>query len=216
MMRCCLVGLLAVVATTAVGCTDADPIRLSLDGDVVVGDALPPLDGALDAGFDDDTGVSDDASNTPDGATDAADAQMRSDLGLVGVPVDDAGATDSGIDPLCSAASTATVAESDLAAQAPALDGRVITVIGTATVGAVRCTSRSCSPEDPCCNDCTASVRVGEAVLVESPCFPMPGCTGTECGVVCRPPAPPLGGTAQYRGIIRVAPSLRLELIVVE
>lgn len=213
-MRCCLVGLVTVTATM-LGCADADPIRLSLDGDVVVGDALPSPDVALDASFDDDTGVSDGADTPVDASVDAAtDAGL--DLGAKDAAVSDTGVVDSGVDPLCSAASTATVAAADLAAQAPALDGQVITVVGTATVGAVICTSRPCSPEDPCCNDCAASVRLEDAVLVGSPCFEMPGCTGTECGVVCRPPAPPLGGTARYRGVLRAVPSLRLELIAVD
>ena len=185
---------------------DDDPIRLSLDGSFVFGDAQPADAESIDAGELIDTGEINDAGPMDD---DAASMDAAPDAPA------DAGFTDTGIPALCGATSTVTVSADDVPSMATELDGQLIIVVGTATAGAVVC-PQSCTPNDPCCEDCTAPVLVGDIELSESVCFSSPGCLGNACLLACQPPAPPISEMARYLGVFRAGPPLRLELIDVE
>lgn len=153
---------------------DPDP-----DGNVLVSDArvdggadLGPLEAGMDSGAD---GTVDDGG--PDGAPDAD-------------PID-AADEDAGLDAgtICDEAPVASFTATQAVAALSTHRGRVIEVIGTATAAAINCTDRACPPQTPCCNACVGGVSVDQQVLLgPSPCLSFaPGCSGDECGLVCRP-----------------------------
>ena len=194
------------VSLVIFGCAgDDEPIRLSLDGSLVTGDALP-ADAEPDAETAPDAGPSDDQDAATAGDATADDASNPADATATDAGTADAGTTDAGPPALCSAPSEATVAAIDVPSMAARLDGQIITIVGTATAGVATCTTRPCPPDNPCCNACSAAVFVSSVTLVESACFERPTCVGNECILACQPPAPPIRGTARYRGVLRADP----------
>ena len=206
MFRAALGALVAVL-----GCTD-DIIPSSPDVALTVGDAMP----GPDLGSGADAAAPDSA--TPDSSP-SADSGLSPDTGDpsdsgavdVGFSSDAAPAGDTGT--ACDEVAVARLNASDLAGQAGTFDGRIVTVVGTATSAAPQCTTRPCPVEDPCCNDCTASLRIGAADLIESVCFTDVGCSGNECTLSC---APATALELEFRGILRAGPPIQLELIAIE
>ncbi len=205
-----LVALLASAALVA--CSDTPlPPPGQLDGSFLVGDApaapdavardgAPRLDGALDGGTDLD-GDLDDGGPTGDGAI--RDGAVISDGG----PTGDAGPPDP-----CTATASVTVTATAALARAAELDGWVVDVVATATLAAPDCTAAVCAPEAPCCNTCSAEVRLdGQLPLRAGRCAPRVGCSGDECNLVCTPPV--LGFPQTFRGVVRSAPTPGLELM---
>ena len=127
--------------------------------------------------------------------------------------------TDAGVDSGVSSGDCAAIMpttqidEDDLAAQVQSLNGTVIAVVGTATVGEQRCSSIPCPLDNPCCNTCSAELTIGGVALGESDCFMAPGCTGNECELTCRPNE---AGDAIYIGVVRAGPPATIELVRVE
>ena len=165
---------------------------------------------------------------SPDATFIGADAQAPRDAGPrdvdAGGPVDagiemDGGALDAELpdaqDP-CLAPAVETLTASTATAAVPRLAGKVVALVGTATTTALECTDRACPPEDPCCNECTARIRVGPVRLAASECFAVsPSCMGDECNQTCRPPL--LGLEETFRGVLSTAaPDLQLLLHGVE
>lgn len=198
-----LPSLLLLLLVSALGCADDDGNGDPFDGNYIVGDASP-LD-PTDAGPRDlapadalsDTGTS---TSTPDAG--AADGEVQ-----------DSEPADLGADP-CAATPELTLTASAAVAQGAALSGRVVAVNGQLEAGPPTCTERACPTEEPCCNGCTAELLI-DGLLPASPseCLPIVGCTGDECGLVCRPAA--LGTPETFVGYLRQSAggSVRLELI---
>lgn len=113
----------------------------------------------------------------------------------------------------CDVVPVAVIPAEELADRAAALDGEIIQVVGAATTGTVRCTLRPCTMDDPCCNQCEAPLLVGGAEMIESGCFPAPGCVGTECGLEC---SPPRDVETRFVGVLHVGPPLTLKLLDAE
>lgn len=195
-----LVGLALAFAAATGACSDDSAARdAGPDASFISGDAGP---GDEDGGAEPDAGPHDGGAELDAGPPDAADA---GDL--------DAGQTD--VDP-CLAEPIETLPATAAADRAGALAGQVIALTGTATRTALDCTERACSEEDPCCNDCTARIRVGEVLLAESVCFAAaPACEGTECSQTCRPPL--FGLPQTFRGVLSTStPDLELLLYSVD
>lgn len=197
LVSCLTLGMLLAA------CADdpIDPPDDFLDGNVVVGDARWP-----------------DATPRDTGATDALDgggldADARGDPADTG-GLDADGATDAGS--RCEQTPEATLTASSAASEAGMFDGRVVDIVGTATVAALTCTEIACPPEMPCCNRCVAGVQIDALVtLATSTCTARVGCEGDECAQVCTPPI--LGFPQTFRGVLRDAPggpTLELERVL--
>lgn len=119
-------------------------------------------------------------------------------------PPGDAGLLDSGVSDagnVCiDSVVTATVTASTAVANLDALEGQFIRLIGTATTSDVRCTDIACPVENPCCNECTADVRIDGILVVTSTCTDNVGCQGTECLLICAPPI--LSTEGSFEGIL--------------
>lgn len=167
-------SLLVGLVVAGCECGEDPPPDDVFDGNVIVGDGPVAKDGGRDSAVDADLldGATD--SGTPDGGT--ADAAL------------DAGPQDGGT--ICDEMPVATLSATAAAAELDTYEGMVVAVTGTATQGETICTEMACPPDSPCCNTCTATVSIqGVLPLRDSACFtPGPGCSGTECGQVCRPP----------------------------
>ncbi|MCC7386803.1 MAG: hypothetical protein IT384_33515 [Deltaproteobacteria bacterium] len=167
------------------------------DSTVIVGDARPrdataPSD-AADAGGARDADPADTDAAGP-GGEDAADG--------------DALGGDTGV--ACDPPSDATLTASSALSALGTWDGHVVDVVGTATATAQTCTDIACTPANPCCNRCTAELRIDHLLpLAPGPCAASVGCTGDECGLVC---TPPVFGVQTFRGVLRSSPA-RLELV---
>ena len=158
-----------------------DPI-VAPDASMLVGDALPIPDAdSADIGF-------------------APDAD-------VGFP--DVGFIDGGT--ICDETPVATVTATAIADRAAILDGQLVVITGELVANEPRCTDIACPPDNPCCNTCSATLRIGPAMVTPSDCFAAAGCTGTTCAIVCRPPT--IGLPGRYRGILRAGDPVTFELI---
>lgn len=112
----------------------------------------------------------------------------------------------------CLAPSAFTLSATEAAAQSEVLAGQLISLTGTATRTGLNCTDRACPEDNPCCNDCTARIRVGDVLLQTSECYTSDlRCAGSECSQTCRPP---LFGLPQvFRGVLSTStPDLELLL----
>lgn len=211
-----LVALVAGAALGgAAGCADTPPPS-QLDGSFVIGDGAAP-DARSPPDARPDTGSTDAA---PDDGAVAADATAEEDAGHEGLdalprdggPSADAEALDGALPDPCARTATITRTASAVVAEAAALDGLWVDVVATATIGPVNCTRRACTPEDPCCNTCTAELLLdGLFPLVAGACAARVGCAGDECNLVCTPPV--LGFAQTFRGVVRSAPRPHLELV---
>lgn len=195
--RAWLVALLLLLGITR--CTDGtNGPGDSADSSVIVGDARPrdavgPSD-AGDAGGARDADPADTDAAGPGGqdAADGADA-LGSDTGVA-----------------CDPPSDATLTASSALSALGTWDGHVVDVVGTATAAQETCTEIACTPANPCCNRCTAELRIDHLLpLASGPCATSVGCTGDECGLVC---TPPVFGIQTFRGVLRSSPA-RLELV---
>lgn len=173
------------------GCADDDGSNDPFDGNFIVGDASPP-DPPAEAGLlDARPGL--DAEPNETGLDDA-------DGGAPEVGPLDAEPEDAGPDP-CEVEPEEVLTASVAVAQGAGLDGRVIEVRGRLETGPPQCTERACGVEDPCCNACSASLAIDGVLLVgPSECIENVGCTGDDCGLVCRPAA--LGAEEVFIGRI--------------
>jgi hypothetical protein len=186
-----LLAFLALSLGPACACDeipDPDP-----DGNVLVSDArvdggadLGPVDLGLDAGADADL-----EDGGPDAAPDADDF--------------DGGDEDAGPDAgsVCDEEPVATFTATQAVAALSTHQGMIVEITGTATAAAINCGGRACPPEMPCCNTCVATVSVDQQVwLGPSACLSFaPGCSGDECGLVCRPAT--LGIRQRFWGQLR-------------
>lgn len=190
--------LLAALAVLAVSGCSSDPlIDDTFDGNVVIGDAtrVDSRDAAL-------------ADAKPDAmVTDATSSDViTTDSRIVDADLD-AGGEDAMV--ICADAPVATLTASAAATQARALDGVVVDITATATVGPLSCTEIACGAGNPCCNRCTGPVVLdGIVEILSNRCFASPGCEGTECRVVCMPLTLGIEGT--YRGVLRHQPQAQL------
>jgi len=166
--------------------------------------------GAADGGRDATAFISGDASTAEDsGAADAGlDAGVEPDANL------DAGAADgAALDAdICATEPVEVLTATAARARAGELAGLVVALTGTATRTALDCTERACPEEDPCCNDCTARIVVGEVFLAASECYASePRCAGNECNQTCRPPL--FGLPQTFKGVLSTStPDLELLL----
>lgn len=186
----------------AAGCSDPIPDPNS-DGNVLISDAQ------IDAGAD--SGVTDAGPDAAEVGLDAAEPDATLDAGPEDLGQEEDAGPDGGS--LCDEVSTGTFTASVVLSQAPLLDGQVLEVVGTATTTAPVCSRRACPPESPCCNTCTAQVvLLGGPRLIGSACASfLPGCSGDECGLVCRPPV--FGVPQTFRGrLVATASVVNLEL----
>ena len=183
------------------GCAD-DSVPTLPDSNIIIGTG----DGGRDAGSEDGTVSPDagrDASSDDSGAADTGEVDSGQPDGSDGGP-----RPADGGDP-CAAPAVTEVTVEEVHARETELLGEVITVIGTTTVSVLTCTGVPCDITNPCCNTCTATVSfVGGLGIASSACFERPGCRGTECGVICRPPV--LGNEGRYRGVLNRGPVLEL------
>ena len=177
---------------------------LDFDGNVVVGDAT--------AGGETDRGPRD-AANLDQGPVDVADAgaadegiERESDAGL------DAAAPDLG----CNMPPDETVTATEAIANAALLENHVVAIIGTSTSTELSCMHQTCADGGMCCDMCSSAVAIDRTIpLLPSACFVSPGCSGSECAQVCRPPV--LGVRQTFRGtLVRTDGGVRLELLLVE
>lgn len=148
--------------------------------------------------------VPEDAPSTELGVADAPGLDAEpGDLDPMDRPIPDLEPSDAG-DP-CARAPMASLSASEAVRRAVDLDGFVIEVVATASVGAVACTERPCPDGTSCCNSCRAALRLdGVLPLVGGPCVGTAtvGCFGNPCDpLVCSPPA--LGAPARYEGTLR-------------
>lgn len=204
-------ALLALLFTAS--CADDQDGNDLFDGNFIVGDAAEGDRGpGLDALQEDvDQGLRD----AGDAGLGDVEEDAAADLGLLDASPPDGEPEDAGPDP-CDVVPELTLTASAAFAQAQSLDGRPVAIEGVLGLGPVLCTDRACPVEDPCCNSCTASLRLDEILpVVSSACLTNVGCDGDDCGLVCRPAV--LGGAATYVGIVRDDPVAggQLELISV-
>jgi hypothetical protein len=173
-------------------CSSSSSPPPDFDANVLVGDATPIDFGPrADAHLPEDGGSPDADSGTQDG---------------------DALPPDSGID--CQAAPVLTLSASAAAARASSLDGMMVEVTGTATVGLVACTATVCGASMPCCNSCSAPILLDRVLPLEAnaSCYPHRlGCFGNECTLSCSPPA--TGVAQRFTGVLHRGPSLELYVI---
>lgn len=96
-----------------------------------------------------------------------------------------------------------------------AFDGQQIRVIGAPEVRAL-CTRRGCSEADPCCNICSGSYTLGNAVTLRDANDQPYGCRGNECNwrSTCREFAPENAGPYRFEGTVRVDQSGGVALLV--
>ncbi len=173
-------------------CCDAAPPTESPDVEILVGEGAFPRDGGVVAPVD--GGAGEDAG----GVTDAfgADASLDAEVGL-----------DAASDP-CLAPPELFLSPAEAEARALELDGRVVEIAGTASVGASVCQSGPCPDGTSCCNRCRAPLRLdGRLLLVPGPCTGTAtvGCSGSACGpLVCAPPA--FGAPVRAVGRLRALP----------
>lgn len=186
MRRARITALLVVLLASGCKCGQSSTPPLDLDGNVVAGDAR--IVGS-------DRAISDDA------ALDAElDAGLTPDSGPDSGGVPDSG-PDSGVPPSCLVPAEATVTATEAIARAGALAGSVLDVRGTGETIAMQCLDPGGACDaGSCCRICTASVAIDRLLpLTASECFSaVPGCRGSECGVVCRPPV--IGARQTFRG----------------
>jgi hypothetical protein len=131
-----------------------------------------------------------DASPTPPDADAAPEARADD-----GGPTDDATARDDAVVPddggtICPGDDILDAAE--LLRRRLEFDGSVVRVRGTvADTGPGACTTRECPDDRPCCNTCTAELRLvgadGTGPLLQGTGAASPGCYGDECHLVCTP-----------------------------
>ncbi len=198
---------LAMALLALCACSEqAAPDIPGLAGNVIVGDALVDL-GPADVGAEDlgDAGPDEDI-----GAVDLAelDAGSADDAGDLGPP--DLG------DP-CAQTPVATLTSSQAVAELSTYEGMVVEITGVLEQGALECTDNACTKTDPCCNLCTAPVRIDQRVtLTQTACFtPAPGCAGTNCAQTCRPPL--LGLSQRFSGrLVNAQGAAVLELLAID
>jgi hypothetical protein len=208
MNRFLLLGPLALFALAS-GCANDGGSDDPFDGNFIVGDAEP---------FDLGPGPSD-ADPGDRGPGDLPDLSLDAqDLGLPELGAQDTGDAeppDLGPDP-CAVQPEESLTASAAVARAAALAGRVLEVSGLLGTGPESCTEIACSIDNPCCNTCFAALALDAVLPVEaSNCLPNVGCSGDECGLVCRPAV--LGTPGVYVGRLHHdrGQGARLELIEV-
>lgn len=188
---------------------------------VALASACSPQEGPVPGVFDSDGGViiwrPGDGGELPDGGPN--DAGIEEDLGadggldlgsLDGGATEDGGTTvDMGLDPCLDPVELVTTASA--AATVGSLLGRVVEVEGFLAAEAPICDGPACGPDDPCCQTCTAAVRLdGILDLQGGVCTPFSaGCRGTSCSLSCSPPL--LDVPVAFRG--RVLEGARLEVL---
>lgn len=195
----------ALLVATFAACSDTPPPPGQLDGNFIVGDGPSTVD-ALAA----DALVPSDRDSGPDaGAEDAAPL----DTGAADARPDATTTPfDGGIVESCVGSTTISLGAAEVVARASSLAGRLVDVVGTATVGPPSCTPSICPPESPCCNACSAELSLDAILpLRTSTCTPQVACQGDECNLVCSPPV--LGFPQTFRGVVRDAPTPGLELM---
>lgn len=201
---------LAMALFALCACSEqAAPDVPSLDGNVIVGDALvdlgPPGADVADLGPDEDLGMAD---------LPAFDTGLDEDAG-VDLGIEDMGPPDLG-DP-CALMPVATLTSSQAVAELSTYAGMVVEIVGVLEQGDLECTDNACTKADPCCNLCTAPVRIDQRVtLAQTACFtPAPGCSGTNCAQTCRPPL--LGLSQRFSGrLMDVQGEPRLEILRID
>lgn len=195
----------ALAVLVLVGCqcgTDEPPPDDDLDGNVVIGMGDPdggPRDG----------GPPRDAGDLPrDGGGGTEDGGFDDDAG-----VDDAGTPDAG--DRCLEPSETVLTSEEAVSDIATWDGHLVTVVGTATRTPYACTDLPCPKEDPCCNECTATILIdGLIEIADDACFGREtGCAGTECAQVCVPAV--IGVDERFRGVLVDGAPIRLDLIEV-
>ena len=203
---------LAAVSALASACSDDSGNNTPFDGNFIVGDAAVS-----------DLGPGPSDSGSDDSGRDADAADSGSDRGPLELGPSEAGAadgsdaqaSDGGPDP-CAAEVEETLTASAAIARGGSLAGRVVEVAGRLGLAAETCTELACGVDEPCCNTCFAALRL-DGVLPVGPsgCLPNVGCSGDECGLVCRPAV--LGSPGLYVGRIQhdANQGTRLELIEV-
>ncbi len=199
------VGALSLAVALLLGCASEPPdVRDGLDGNVVVGDALPvdlgPDAGRLDADAEPDAGPSDaepDYLGFPDASIDA---------GLDAGPTDGADAGDP-----CAPTPEATLTATAALAESARWSGRPIVVVGVAVRGPSSCSPETCPPDQACCGRCQAELSVDARLLLAPSACATPGCDGDHCGLACTPLD--LGLEARHLGILRDDAPPRLELL---
>ena len=205
-------ALALLVSFLLASCSDT-PTPGELDAaNIVVGDAS-----VLDVGLRPDAAPAADAialdatETSSDAAVASTDARVEPDAAAGNR--DAAVEPDATIPPECNGAAIATLTATDALAQAAALDGMIVDIVGTATVGPTRCTRTACPPENPCCNRCSAGIDLeGGLLLTAGPCSGNVGCTGDECNLVCSPPL--LGFPQTFRGTVRSPDALELHRVL--
>lgn len=187
----------SLVLLVSLGCAGTEPPPDdTFDGNVIIGE--PPADG----GAPREAGV-------PDGGPDPVDAGSPEDAS----EPEDASPTDAG-DP-CAEAPALALTASAAVTRAELLAGQLIEVSGLPTQGELSCTDDVCGEEEPCCNTCQAEVSVDGILRLEaSACFAIvPGCSGSECAVVCRPAL--LGVPQRFVGWLDpTGPTLQLQAVL--
>ena len=73
------------------------------------------------------------------------------------------------------------VTSAQLEADPTAYDGRAVRVVDEPHAGPAACTRRGCSPQDPCCNTCSAALVIGQNINLERAGGSPMGCRGNEC-----------------------------------
>jgi hypothetical protein len=166
-----------------------------LDGNFVSGDATVIFD---DRAFAPDAASRD---AEPDAAADA-EHEDAIDAGPDAEPADTAEAAPDAlpVDSACNEAPAVVVTTTEAIARSAMLEGMIIDLAGTATVGRESCTHDACGDGGSCCNACTATVSIdGVVPLVSSECIAFrSGCAGNECALACRPPV--IGVPQRFRG----------------
>lgn len=172
-----LLGLSAACSDT--GGPGAEP---GVDGGVIF---WRPSAGGDDLGVDRGTP---DLGPPEDGGVDPADVGLADD----GVGSD---LGPEGCDDPVEAIVTASVA-----AAGGELVNSVVEVGGSLVVGPSTCSDQVCPDDDPCCQRCTAPVRLDDVLeLRVSPCTPFrAACQGSNCSLTCSPPL--LGIPVRFRG----------------
>lgn len=172
--------------TSCGGCEDRSPVDDTFDGNVLIGDA---------------SSSSDRGPNTLGDASavgDASDAALRDEDGSI--PRTDAGRIDGGdAGNACAPLPMHTLSAATAIARRAELVGFVIEIVGTVTSSGLvcdRCDGGACD----CA--CRAQLSIDDLLpLAPSECFDDPGCRGTTCTQVCRPPL--LGAPQRFLGRLR-------------